>query len=136
LLLLVRGDEVRSGQAKSGEATSGEGRERETGLSAGLFNAVSSNALDKLKLDDAERRRVEFAARTISELREVKNRLPIADLLNEMLARTGYDAVLTAEFLGKRKLANLRKLVDMARGFDRSGVFTLGDFIAQLADFV
>ncbi len=83
-----------------------------------------------------ERPRVEFAARTLRELRGLKNRLPIAGLLNEMSARTGYDAALVAEFLGTRKLANLRKLIDQARVFDRSGVFTLSDFIAQLSEAV
>ena len=105
--------------------------QHEGGLSAGLFSASPHPALD-----DEQRRRVAFAARTIAELREVKNRLPIAALLGEMLARTGYDAALTAEFLGTRKLANLRKLVDLARDFDQSGIFTLTDFIAQLAENV
>ena len=39
-------------------------------------------------------------------------------------------------FLGERKLANLRKLVQQARTFDRAGLFSLDDFIAQLAGFV
>ncbi len=57
-------------------------------------------------------------------------------LLNEALAITGYDAALLAEFMGERKLANLRKLLDQARAFDQSGVFGLADFIVQLSDFV
>src|SRR5262245_54785798 len=44
--------------------------------------------------------------------------------------------VLVAEFLGERKLANLRKLIDQARSFDRSALFTLADFITQLGEFV
>ncbi|MGE0606640.1 MAG: UvrD-helicase domain-containing protein [Pirellulales bacterium] len=87
-------------------------------------------------LDDEQRRRAVLAARTIAALRELKDRLPIADLIHEALTRTGYDAVLVAEFLGERKLANLHKLIDQARGFDSAGIFTLDDYIAQLAEFV
>ena len=44
--------------------------------------------------------------------------------------------MLLAEFLGERKLANLHKLIDQARQFDAAGIFTLADFITQLAQFV
>ena len=40
----------------------------------------------------------------------MKDRLPVARLIHEALRRTGYDALLLAEFLGERKLANLHKL--------------------------
>lgn len=66
----------------------------------------------------------------------MKDRVPIARLINEALDRTGYDALLLAEFLGQRKLANLYKLLDQARNFDQSGLFTLSDFITQLSEFV
>ena len=86
--------------------------------------------------DDEQKRRVEFAANTLNDLRRLKDRLPIAALLNGALALTGYDAALLAEFMGQRKLANLRKLVDQARAFDQSGVMGLADFIVQLSQFV
>ena len=101
------------------------------GLGAGLMAEAPP-----AELDDEQRRRVRFAAATLRELRAVKDRLPVARLIQEALARTGYDAVLLGEFLGERKLANLHKLIDQARGFDRSGVFTLDDFITQLSEFV
>ena len=66
----------------------------------------------------------------------MKDRLPVAQLIHEALERTGYDAMLLAEFLGERKLANLHKLVEQARSFDRAGIFTLSDFITQLSEFV
>src|SRR4029077_17366705 len=80
--------------------------------------------------------RIRFAARVLGELREKKDRLPIAPLLNLAIDRTGYDAALLTEFLGARKLANLRKLIDMARQFDQSGLFTLADFVDRLRDAV
>jgi ATP-dependent helicase/nuclease subunit A len=100
-------------------------------LSGGLFAETPP-----AELSDEQRRRVEFARDTLIDLRSIKDRVPIAELVDEALSRTGYDAVLLAEFLGERKLANLRKLVDQARGFDRAGIFSLSDFITQLSEFV
>ncbi len=87
-------------------------------------------------LEPTQRRRVQFAAATLQSLRADKDRLPIAELIQEALQRTGYDAALLAEFLGLRKLANLHKLIDLARTMDRTGLFTVADFTRQLSEFV
>lgn len=87
-------------------------------------------------LSDEQRERVAFAGQVLSELRSQKDRLPLARLLTLAVDRTGYDAALLTEFLGERKLANLRKLIDLARQFDQSGLFTLADFVDQLQDAV
>jgi ATP-dependent helicase/nuclease subunit A len=78
----------------------------------------------------------ERAARWLASWRSVKDRLPIAPLLNRILADSGYDAALQFEFLGDRKLANLWKLIELARSFDRSGLFGLHEFTARLGDLV
>jgi ATP-dependent helicase/nuclease subunit A len=101
------------------------------GLSGGLFAEELPT-----ELQTQQRGRVEFAAAVLRELRAIKDRVPTAQLIGEALERTGYDAILLAEFLGERKLANLRKLMEQARSFDRSGIFTLADFITQLSQFV
>ena len=88
------------------------------------------------EIEGQQRRQAEFALATLRDLRAMKDRLPVAQLIQEALRRTGYDALLLAEFLGERKLANLHKLVEQARSFDRTGIFTLSDFITQLAEFV
>jgi len=100
----------------------------------GLAVGLMTDPLPK-ELDDQQRRCVTFAAATLRELRQLKDRIGVAPLINKALRRTGYDAVLLAEFLGERKLANLRKLVDQARAIDRAG-FGLGDFIVQLSQSV
>jgi ATP-dependent helicase/nuclease subunit A len=79
---------------------------------------------------------VERARQNLDAWRAVKDRLPIAGLLGRVFADSGYDAGTQFEFLGDRKLANLWKLVDLARTFDRSGLFGLADFIARLGDLV
>jgi ATP-dependent helicase/nuclease subunit A len=101
------------------------------GLFAGLFSESPPAEIEK-----EQKKRVEFAAKTLGDLRAMKDRVPIAGLITEAIDRTAYDAVLLAEFLGERKLANLYKLIEQARNFDQSGIFTLSDFITQLAEFV
>ncbi|HEX2476824.1 MAG TPA: 3'-5' exonuclease, partial [Lacipirellulaceae bacterium] len=87
------------------------------------------------QLSAEERAKTSAAAATIRALRALKERVPIATLLGEALDRTGYDAVLLAEFLGERKLANLHKLLERARAAD-AGVTDLDGFITQLAQFI
>ena len=101
------------------------------GVAGGLFAADYPS-----EISSGERQRVRFAAATIAELRASKDRLRISELIELALERTGYDAVLLNEFLGQRKLANLRKLIEQARAFERGGFFGLSDFIAQLTQFV
>ncbi len=83
-------------------------------------------------LPTVQMERVRFAGQTLAWLRGQKDRVPITDLLNAALERTGYDAALLAEFLGSRKVANLRKLIDQAATFDRAERFTLRDFVHRL----
>jgi ATP-dependent helicase/nuclease subunit A len=100
-------------------------------LNDGLFAESLPN-----ELAADERLKVAAARETLAYLRSCKDSLPIARLLQEALARTGYDAALLSEFLGERKLANLNKLLEQARAADSGNVLNLDGFIAQLAEFV
>ena len=115
--------------------------QHERGLSGGLWSMLESSgyapgARCLADISTDELARVRFAAETLAELRSEKDRVPIAELMHKALERTGYDAMLLAEFLGERKLANLHKLIEQARQFDATGIFTLADFIVQLSQFV
>jgi ATP-dependent helicase/nuclease subunit A len=101
------------------------------GLWAGLCDSSLENDLPA-----GQRERVARARSNLARWRARKDRLPIARLLGEVFADSGYDAALVPEFLGERKLANLWKLVDLARAFDASGLCGLAEFIARLADLV
>jgi ATP-dependent helicase/nuclease subunit A len=101
------------------------------GLSANLFAAELPP-----ELSAADRQVATRARDLLRELRRRKDRDSIAGLIAELLDQTAYDAVLLGEFLGQRKLANLHKLIDMARQFDAAGVLTLSDYIAEIADCV
>lgn len=84
----------------------------------------------------SQQQRIQRAAQFLTHWRTLKDRLSIARLLSEIFADSGYDAATQVEFLADRKLANLWKLMELARTFDRSGLFGLADFIQRLNDLV
>lgn len=83
-------------------------------------------------LSEDQRLRIRFAQQTLAELRAGKDHLPLAKLLSLAVERTGYDAALLTENLGSRKVANLRKLIEIAQEFDRAELFTLKDFVERI----
>ncbi len=94
------------------------------------LNLCDGPMLDKLP--EADRPRAGRARRLLGAWRGIKDRVPIATLIDRILAESGYEAALIGESLGDRKRANARKLVRMARRFDEQGGFTLADFVARL----
>jgi ATP-dependent helicase/nuclease subunit A len=101
------------------------------GLWAGLHDPAC-----RAGLPVEQRPRAERICQLLDTWRPLKDRLPIARLIGRVVADTGYDAALQFEFLGDRKLANLWKLIDLARAFDRPGLFGLPEFIARLGELV
>lgn len=101
------------------------------GLWAALFD---EHTFTLLRPEQGER--VKRARANLTHWRSLKDQLPIARLIDTVLADSAYDAAVRLEFLGERKLANLWKLTDLARTFDRSGLFGLAEFIARLGDLV
>lgn len=89
---------------------------------------------DELSRDDRER--VVRARDVLHELTRLKDRAGIVEFLHRAFDLTGCDAAALTEFLGDRKLANLRKLFDLAREFDQAEIFSLDDFMTQLSEFL
>ncbi|WP_165250121.1 UvrD-helicase domain-containing protein [Paludisphaera soli] len=100
------------------------------GLSRGLERAADVPGLSDRDRDQAGR-----ARSLLERWRGLKDHVPMAELLATALDESGFEAALTCEFLGARKLANVRKLVETARGFDRRGGFGLADFVGRLRAF-
>jgi ATP-dependent helicase/nuclease subunit A len=106
-----------------------------TGTRRGLWQGLHDEEIRKrLPADQLER--VLRARLNLDRWRTLKDQRPIARLLGEVFAGSGYDAAMQFEFLGDRKLANLWKLQELARTFDRSGLFGLAEFIERLGDLV
>ena len=76
---------------------------------------------------------------TMGELRELRDRaVPVGDVLEALLAKSGYIEALEAErsFEAQGRIENLQELVEVAREFDaraESGEDTLDVFLAQIA---
>ncbi len=101
----------------------------------GLWAGLNDASLDA-RLPIGQGPTVARARRFLKRWRALKDRLPIAGLLNAVFADSGFDAATQYESLGDRKLANLWKLLELARTFDRSGLFGLAEFVARLGDLV
>ncbi len=102
---------------------------RRDDLFAGLARCDEATLPDLAPDDRAEARR---AFGLLTRWRSLKDREPIARLLERVLAESGFEAAIVGEWLGDRKRANARKLVRMARAFDEPGGFALADFVARL----
>jgi len=101
----------------------------------GPWAGLHDDALHE-QLPEDQRPAAARARRHLDRWHALKDRLPIARLLGAVFADSGYDAAMQFEHLGDRKLANLWKLQEMARAFDRTGLFGLAEFIGRLGDLV
>ncbi len=84
-------------------------------------------------LPAAERARLEAFARFFAAERPRAERLPAEELLERAIVATGYDLAVLARAGGERRLANLRKLMRLAREYEQSEGPDLRGFIAFAA---
>ncbi|MBA2226095.1 UvrD-helicase domain-containing protein [Thermogemmata fonticola] len=101
----------------------------------GLWGGLRDAAWQQ-QLPAAEQEVVRRAARLLQQWQRQKDRLPLARLLGQIVADTAYDAALQFEPLGERKLANLWKILDLAREFEQGGLFGLHEFADRLQDLI
>lgn len=105
-------------------------------LQQALIAAAEGHLPEQASVQPDELDLVKFAATELEALRELKNRLPISALISEALDRTGYTAAVATLFGGEQMLSNLRRLIDLARGFESAGNYSLRDFIDYLKGLV
>ncbi|MGL4423701.1 MAG: 3'-5' exonuclease, partial [Gemmataceae bacterium] len=98
----------------------------------GLWAALEEPSVLDL-LDSEQREWARTARRKLTEFRQWKDRVPVAELLHRIFAAMGFDAATQFEFLGDRKLANLWKLIEMARTYDERRL-GLAAFVERLAN--
>ncbi len=103
----------------------------EGGLIAGLQRCDQIG-----QLTPEDRALAERARELLARWRQVKDHIGLAATVRRILDDSGFEAALVCEFLGARKLANCRKLVLLAREFDRQGGFTLTDLVVRLRGYL
>jgi ATP-dependent helicase/nuclease subunit A len=69
-----------------------------------------------------------------NRLLPLRDRLEPTELLEWAIRETGYEAVLMAQAEGEQQVANVAKLLELARGFSRKGLARLDDFVAYLRE--
>ncbi len=79
-------------------------------------------------LEESDRRAAADAVRLLAHWQQVRDRIPLVELLHAILLDTGAWGFLSSGERGGQNAANMRKLLDLARGID----LPLADFVERL----
>ena len=101
-----------------------------------LYSILSPDKLTLASLNEEEQEKVRFARGLLQKLKAAKDRLSSAELIARVLEGTGYSALLLTTFQGEQKVANLHKLIEVARNFEGKEIFTFHDFVRHLENLV
>ncbi len=129
LILLAQAGRAASGPDEP--VTRGHDSRGAPGLWAALQEAHAAEW--PAALPEAERERIAAFARFFAAERPRAERLPAEVLLERAIVATGYDLAVLARSGGERRLANLRKLMRLAREYERAEGSDLRGFIAFAA---
>lgn len=83
-------------------------------------------------INDEEREKIRLFIKRSEQWRKGKGRLSISELMETALAETGYQAVMMGRFQGEQKAANLQKLIDHARAYEKRAGASLAGFVAAI----
>lgn len=84
------------------------------------------------KMEESDKEKLRMFKSWTEVWLEAKDRLPLAELLEDILDRTQYAAVMLADSQGVRRYANLKKLVDLAREAEERERMSLGAFVRKV----
>ena len=87
-------------------------------------------------MPEEEREKLDFARKAVQRLQSLKDRPALPQIIKRILDVTGLEAVLATTFNGSQKIANLRKMIEVARSFEASGIFSLHDFTRYINEFL
>ena len=83
-----------------------------------------------------DRRGLRRAAELLPAWAAAKDRMGLAALVEETVFGSGYAASAVGRFGGERAYANLRQMVELARHFEQEELYSLGDYIDYVTDFM
>lgn len=84
------------------------------------------------EISDDEKMKIRLFINQSGQWRKGKGRLSISELIEEVLSDTGYQAVMMGRFQGEQKAANLQKLIDQARAYERNTGTSLTGFLSAI----
>lgn len=74
------------------------------------------------------------AARLLPGWRALKDRLTLSGLVEHLVFDSGYAASAVGRFGGARAYANLRRMAELAREFERGGLSAVADYVQYVTD--
>ncbi len=80
--------------------------------------------------------RLTAARAVLLGLAKEKDRVSGAELIESILEATGYASILLTTFQGPQRLSNVKKFIEIARGFERRGTAGLRDLILHLNNLI
>jgi ATP-dependent helicase/nuclease subunit A len=116
----------RASDARAGGPTPPGAKRQAMPLYIALQQVIKARSLP---VEEAEK--VELFVGVMDSLRAQEDRMPVGHLLERLISSTSYDARLLCRPNGRRRLANVRKLLQMAHA---DPVFGVRDFIRRLRD--
>lgn len=100
-----------------------------------LYSSLGN--LEKLTgLDDTDRDKLIEFRDTLRILHSIRSESRITRLLGVALSQTHCELKLLASENGRRKYANIRKLMGVAETFESRGIFSLSDFVRHIENLV
>ncbi|MEE9584509.1 MAG: UvrD-helicase domain-containing protein, partial [Candidatus Brocadiales bacterium] len=94
-----------------------------------------SHADEIPEIEPHHRDRLLRFAEQLGLLRDLKGRLPISAFMDAVIDKTGFDTRILALPSGRQKYANIRKIVELTRGFlEKRGFSGLGAFFRAISD--
>ncbi len=89
--------------------------------------------LDKLdsiaEIESDQRDRLLKLRQWLERFRGQRERLPLASLIEDIVAETNYDAKVLTLTDGRQCYANLRKFIELTRSFEKRGIMSLREFL-------
>ncbi len=93
-----------------------------------LYRAVKAFELVP-EISKDQRTRLEAFLKLTCALAELKDRIPLSDLIDKMLEGTGYELSVLMDPKGVRRYANLKKLIAMVREYETYERMSLASFL-------
>lgn len=98
---------------------------------SGIFSEMGKTE----ELSGEDRQRLSRFEDLLFSLRNDKETLRISGVLERMLEETDYESKLLFQTSGRRRVANVRKFLRLARKFETNGVVGVGDFVQFIGHF-